>query len=166
MAAFSCPCACTYMAYLHICMYIYVYIYICMYTYICIYVCIHMYKFVCIYFYIYTYKYIFTCFHIYYTRTRTEFQYVLFKMSDSLYFIQNILHVQALLARHINLSHTKQALVASLAKVLKITGLFCRTSFFLQGSFAKETDYFESLIIVATPFDTSLEASLTKSQRQ
>jgi len=33
--------------------------------------------------------------------------------------------------------------VATISRRLKITGLFCRISFFLQGSFAKETYHFQ-----------------------
>ena len=41
--------------------------------------------------------------------------------------------------------------VASIGRFLKIIGLFCRISSFLQGSFAKETYNLRSLLIVATP---------------
>jgi len=54
--------------------------------------------------------------------------------------------------------------VATISRLLKITGLFCRISSFLQGSFAKELykrDLYSpkrgiilrSLLIVATPYE-------------
>jgi len=45
--------------------------------------------------------------------------------------------------------------VATISRLLKIIGLFCRTSFLLQGSFAKETYNLRSLLIVATPYTLS-----------
>jgi len=48
--------------------------------------------------------------------------------------------------------------VATIGKLLKIIGLFCRISSLLQGSFTKETYPFKepillrSLLIVATPY--------------
>ena len=41
--------------------------------------------------------------------------------------------------------------VATLSRLLKIIGLFCRIHFLLQGSFAKEIYNLRSLLIVATP---------------
>jgi len=118
--------------------YTYIYVYVCMY--ICIYICI------CIYIYIYPYVYIYIYIPIYtYIVIYTYIYTFIYIYTEC---IPNGKHSLPCVASHCG--------VATISRLLKIPGFFCRISFFNRALLQKRPLILSSLLIVVTPCQISV----------